>query len=128
MQINPREIHGNWQAGYALDLHTVSSRLLPDGNFDTKRTEIGELVYQVKSRYNRSQIQPLAEIAAKFVKEKFAVNSYRVLPYLDVIIPTPPSNEDRPFQPVPEIAAKIGQILDIPVIPDYLIKVKETIS
>ena len=127
IQINPQAIHGNWRAGYVLDLHTVSSRLLPDGNFDTERTGIGELVYQVKSRHDRSKIQPIAEIAAKFVKEKFTVNGYRILPYLDAIIPTPPSDEDRPFQPVPEIAAKIGHILDIPVIPDYLIKVKETI-
>ena len=127
IQINPQEIHGKWRAGYALDFHTVSSRLLPDGTYDTERTEIGELVYQAKYRHDQSKIQPIAEIAAKFIKEKFIVNGYCVLPYLDAIIPTPPSDEDRPFQPVSEIAAKIGQILDIPVIPDYLIKVKEII-
>ena len=126
IQINPQEIHGNWRAGYALDFHTVSSRLLPDGTYDTERTEIGELIFQAKYRYNRSQIQPIAEIAAKFVKEKFTVNGYRVLPYLDAIIPIPPSDANRPFQPVTEIAAKIGQILEVPVISNYLIKRKET--
>ena len=70
--------------------------------------------------------QPIAEIAARFVKEEFTVNDYPILPYLDAIIPIPPSDTDRPFQPVIEIAAKIGQILDIPVISDYLIKVRET--
>ena len=126
IQINPQEIPGNWRAGYALDFHTVSSRLLPDGTYDTERTEIGELIFQAKYRYNRSQIQPIAEIAAKFVKEKFTVNGHRVLPYLDAIIPIPPSDEERPFQPVTEIAAKIGQILDISVISNHLIKVKGT--
>ena len=126
INLNPQEIHGNWRAGYALDFHTVSSHLLPDGTYDTERTEIGELVFQVKYRNDRSRIQPIAEIAAKFVKEDFAVNSYSILPYLDAVIPIPPSDTNRFFQPVPEIAAKIGQILDIPVISDYLIKVKET--
>ena len=129
IQINPREIHGNWRAGYALDLHTTSSRLLPDGNFDTKYTDIGKMVYQVKHKRppDRSKIQPLAEIAARFVKEEFTVNGYFILSYLDAVIPIPPSDKNRPFQPVIEIAKKIGQILDIPVISDYFIKVKETI-
>lgn len=126
ISLNPQEIHGNWRAGYALDFHTVSSHLLPDGTYETERTEIGELVFQVKYRNDRSKIQPIAEIAAKFVKEEFAVNGYSILPYLDAVIPIPPSDTNRFFQPVPEIAAKIGQILDIPVISDYLIKVKET--
>ncbi len=126
INLNPQEIHGNWRAGYALDFHTVSSHLLPDGTYDTERTKIGELVFQVKYRNDRSKIQPIAEIAAKFVKEEFAVNGYSILPYLDAVIPIPPSDTNRSFQPVPEIAAKIGQILDITVISDYLIKVKET--
>ena len=126
ISLNPQEIHGNWRAGYALDFHTVSSHLLPDGTYDTERTEIGELVFRVKYRNDQSKIQPIAEIAAKFVKEEFAVNGYSILPYLDAVIPIPPSDTNRFFQPVPEIAAKIGQILDIPVISDYLIKVRET--
>ena len=126
IQINPQEIRGNWRAGYALDFHTVSSQLLPDGTYDTDRTEIGELVYQVKYQHDRNWIRPIAEIAAKFVKEKFVVNGYFVLPYLDAVIPIPPSDVKRPFQPVNEISEKIGQILDVPVISDYLIKVKET--
>ena len=50
INLNPQEIHGNWRAGYALDFHTVSSHLLPDRTYDTERTEIGELVFQVKYR------------------------------------------------------------------------------
>ena len=127
IQIKPRKIQGNWRAGYVLDFHTISSSPLLDGKFDTKRTEIGELVFQVKYRYDRSKIQPIAEIAAKFVREEFTVNDHPILPYLDAVIPTPPSEMNRPFQPVEEIASRIGQILDIPVISDYLSKVKGTI-
>ena len=42
MQINEQKLTGNWRAGWSLDLHTVSSQLLPDGTFDTKYTEIGK--------------------------------------------------------------------------------------
>ena len=133
LQINPREIRGNWRAGYALDVHTISSCFLPDetydyDTYDTERTEIGELVYQVKYRHDRSRIQPIAEIAAKFVKEEFAVDGHPVLPYISVIIPIPPSDINRSFQPVLKIAAKIGDLLNRPVRTNYLTKVKRTES
>lgn len=127
IQINPQEIHGNWRAGYALDFHTVSSRLLPDGTYDTERTEIGELIFQVKYRHDRSKIQPIAEIVAQFVREEFTVNGDLVHRYLNAIIPIPPSDTNRPFQPVTEIAAKIGILLNRPVHTHYLTKVKRTV-
>ncbi len=111
MNINPSEIHGNWRAGWVLDTHTISSRLLPDGGYDTDRTELGELVYQVKYNGDRSKIQPIAETAAQFVLGEFAVDGYPILPYLKVIIPIPPSDTSRNFQPVTEIAQEIGKLL-----------------
>ena len=127
IQIKPRKIQGNWRAGYVLDFHTISSSPLLDGKFDTKRTEIGELVFQVKYRDDRSKIQPIAEIAAKFVKEKFAVNGDMLYRYLNAIIPIPPSDTTRPFQPVAEIAAEIGNLLNRPAHTDYLTKEKRTV-
>ena len=112
--INPQEIHGNWRAGWALDVHTLSSRLLPDGGYDTERTEFGELVFQLKYRDDRSKIQPIAEIAAKFVEEKFAVDGHPILPYLAAVIPIPPSDINRTFQPVTEVAQEIGKLLSVP--------------
>jgi hypothetical protein len=41
-------IKGNWTAGWAMDLHTVSCSKNSDGSFDTVRSEIGELVYKLK--------------------------------------------------------------------------------
>jgi predicted amidophosphoribosyltransferase len=126
INLNPQEIHGNWQAGYALDFHTVSSRLLPDGTYDTERTEIGELVYQAKYRHDRSKIQPIAEIAAQFIREEFTVNGDLVHRYFNAIIPIPFSDTNRPFQPVPEIAAEIGNLLNRPVFTNYLIRERPT--
>ena len=126
INIDPQEILGKWRAGYALDFHTVSSQLLPDEGYDTERTEIGEMVYQAKYRSDRSKIQLLAEIAAKFVIDKFEVNGYRVLDYLDAVIPVPRSNPTKNFRPVSEIAEEIGRILYLPVHTNYLIKVRPT--
>ena len=125
--INLREIHGNWRAGWALDVHTLSSRLLPDGGYDTERTEFGEWVFQLKYRHDRTKIQPIAEVAANFIREKFAVDGHPVLPYLKVVLPIPPSDQNRDFQPVTEVAQEIGRLLNVPVSTDYLTKVKRTL-
>lgn len=127
MDINPQKINGNWRAGWALDVHTLSSRPLPSGRYDTERTEFGELVFQLKYRHDRSKIQPIAEVAAKFVKEKFVVDGYPILPYLKAILPIPPSDKNRTFQPVTEVAQEIGKLLSMPVRTNYLTKVKQTI-
>ncbi len=136
INLNPQEILGNWRAGYALDHHTNHHRI----SSRHTHTEIGQMVYQVK-RKDRSKIQPIAEIAAKFVKEEFAVDGHPVLRsqgsppvgshgqkpeyYINAIVPMLPS-ETRDFQPVPKIAAQIGSLLNLPVRTDYLIKVKQT--
>lgn len=125
--INPRKIQGNWIAGWALDVHTLSSRPLPGGGYDTERTEFGEWIFQLKYRRDRTKIQSIAEVAAKFVKEKFAVDGHPILPYLKAILPIPPSDTNRAFQPVTEIAQEIGRLLSVPVRTDYLTKVKRTI-
>ena len=126
IQINPQEIQGNWRAGYALDFHTISSHLLPDRRFDTEYTEIGKMVNRVKYHRDRSKIRPLAEIVAKFVEEEFAVAGHSVLRHISAIIPIPPSDTNRSFQPVTKIAAKIANLLNRSVHTDYLAKIKQT--
>lgn len=125
--IDPQEIHGNWRAGWALDVHTLSSRPLPSGRYDTERTEFGELVFQLKYRHDRTKIQPIAEVAAKFIKENFAVDGHPILPYLKAVLAIPPSDQNRDFQPVTEVAQEIGKLLSVPVRTNYLTKVKQTI-
>ncbi len=119
-QIHARDLVGNWHAGWALDLHTLSSVALPDGGFDTQRTEIGELLYQLKYSFDRSKIEPIATTAATFLK------GGRFLEPLTAIIPVPPSKLDRPFQPVPQLALRIGEQVQLPVALDYLTKVRRT--
>ena len=126
MSINPREIHGNWRAGWALDVHTLSSRPLPSGGYDTERTEFGEWVFQLKYRHDRTKIQAIAEVAANFIREKFAVDGHLILPYLKAVLPIPPSDQNRDFQPVTEVAQEIGKLLSVPVRTDYLTKLKQT--
>ena len=122
---NPREIYGNWWAGWALAVHTLSSCPLPGGGYETARTELGESVYQLKYRRDTSRIQPLSQIATKFLKEEFKVDGHLVFPHIEAILPIPLSPNET-FQPVPEIATEIGKILGVPVPLDYLIKVKTT--
>ena len=118
--ISAREVPGTWDRGWVLDLHTLSSIPLPGGGFDTVRTEVGELLYRLKYRGEREAVAPIAAAAAKFLTERGVVDSFRG------IIPVPPSQLDRPFQPVAELALSIGHLLDIPVCLDYLTKVRRT--
>lgn len=60
MRVNLRQIDGNWEQGYALDKHTLSST--PAGHndfghmqFDTKRPAAGEALFQLKYRHDLRQ-------------------------------------------------------------------------
>ena len=51
ININPQKLTGNWVEGFVLDIHTLSSSLVGYDEFghevfDTKRTELGELLYK----------------------------------------------------------------------------------
>lgn len=118
ISINPREIHGNWRAGWALDKHWEEKR--------PYRTELGESVYLLKYKNDRSKMPRIAETASQFLKEKFPIDGYSLHPYPKVIIPIPPSI-NRSFQPVTEIAQEIGKLLNLPVRTDYLTKIKQTV-
>jgi len=113
------EIYGRWKAGWAIDLHTVSSIPLADGRFDNTYTDTGKALNQLKYHSSYSQIEPLAKTTVEFLRTRM------VTPYLDVIISVPPSFS-RPVQPVQEIAKKIGQSLGLPHDLDYLIKNRPT--
>ena len=103
-----------------MDEHTVSCSLRPDGKFDTVRTHLGELVYELKYKFDRSKIEPVAEIAAEYIK------GLLVYPYLAAIIPVPPSDTSRPYQPVIEVASAVGKITGKPAPSDFLFKKKTT--
>jgi len=82
---------GPWSEGFVLERqHTLSSTLIghdSNGNpqFDTKRSELGELVYRLKNRSDRKALTPIAEAAVEFIKGW--------APKVDAIVPVPPSRK-----------------------------------
>lgn len=104
----------------ALDLHTTSSEFLGyDQNgraqFDTIRSPLGELLYQLKYRGQRTATQ-VAAATAEFFDDK-----PNALARIDVIVPMPPSTA-RSTQPVVEVANALGAKLGKPVIVDAIAK------
>jgi hypothetical protein len=66
VKTNPIKLHGVWQGGYALDLHTIGSTFLGTDSFghdvfDTTRSEIGELLYRLKYGRDQTTLAPIAE-------------------------------------------------------------------
>ena len=101
------KLAGNWKAGWAIDLHTLRSVPLGDGSFDTTYTKIGRALSLLKYQSDFSQLPIIVELAVEFLRTRF------VTPYLNVILPVPPTNVKRTRQPVFEIAKKIGETLNI---------------
>ena len=121
-KIAPRQIKGKWDDGYALDIHTVKSTLIGYNEygrekFDTEYTEIGELLYKLKSKGEKLSIDPITSTAADFVKSmKWD---------LDLVIPVPPSNY-RIFQPVVALADQLAKKLGVSFCADCVEKTKKT--
>lgn len=100
----------NWKEGYALDLHTSSSFPMKDaegnnitdsrGNikWDKKRSPIAEELYKLKYWKEKHHVGAIAVCAGDFLTK------YKAKWQLDVIIPIPPSDMTRDFQPVYEIS------------------------
>ena len=111
---------GNWKAGWAIELHTLKSVPADSGHFETTYSETGEALHRLKYHDDRSKIPVLAKIAIDFLEAR------PFIPVIDVLIPVPPSNEDRPIQPVFEIARLIGEHFNLRVDFDYIQKKRET--
>jgi competence protein ComFC len=119
--LHPIRIKGNWIAGYVLDLHVKSSDFIGYDEFghamyDTKRTELGELVYKLKYNHDMSVIDEIVSL----------IRGFAPFNTIDVIIPVPPSNISRTFQPVVEIAKRIGGSLGIQVSTGAVMKTRNT--
>lgn len=96
----------------ALDYHTTSSTLAGPNEagwmqFDTARTEIGELLYRLKYRGDTGAAQGIISAAIAFLQPHRSK--------IDILIPVPPSTE-RAMQPVMLLAQGIGAALGLPVV------------
>lgn len=97
--------------------------------FDTQRPEIAEHLYQLKYHHDRSQIEPIAADAAVFIEAKRKAYDFlksKTNWILHKIIPIPPSDTTRSFQPVYELAKAIGNFCNLEVDFEVLKKLKST--
>lgn len=108
---NPRRIEGPWADGRVLDLHSTGSEFLGHDEFgreqfDTHRTEVGELLYRLKYRNDASALAEIGTTAEKFIRIwhiKF-----------DVIVPAPPTRTRR-VQPLHQIADELSRRFEVAV-------------
>ncbi len=122
---NPSSLRGEWRRGWSVDVHTTSSQFLEydehgHPQFDTTRSELGELLYRLKYRGEDQNAGVIAEILADFLSAK-----PNAMSRVDAIVPVPPSNR-RAKQPVLAIARELGSMLDLPVLKDAVSKTKDT--
>ncbi|MFQ5993319.1 MAG: ComF family protein [Nitrospiraceae bacterium] len=121
VKIHPMKLPPSpWVEGYVLDYHTVSST--PTGDpyyrFDTKRTELGELLFQLKYREGGGEVVPdIVDTAEQFVRGWD--------PPIECVVPAPPSLA-RNTQPAVQVARELSVALGLPVFEDALVKVKTT--
>lgn len=123
--MNPLHVEGAWRLGWTLDVHTTSSVFLgydqhDRAQFDTTRSALGELLYQLK--YN-NQMQAASAIATAMAE--FFTDKPIVLSRVELVVPVPPSSR-RPVQPVTEIASQLAARLHKPWSATAVRKTRET--
>ncbi len=122
MEVNVAQLQGNWDLGYSLDKHTISST--PIGyneyghmQFDTIRPEAGDALFKLKYRSDYTQVQIIASQMHQSLSGLY--------PFVSFIIPMPPS-KIRKRQPVIEIARELARLMNIPCLEEMLVKTKAT--
>lgn len=123
ISIHPTRILGPWKMGYALDYQTVSSSFTGYNEFgrprfDTKRTELGELIYRLKYGHDRSVTPAITAAAADFIIEGWKLSC-------GALIPVPPS-QSRTEQPVHLLARSISEALSVPLLANTVAKIRPT--
>lgn len=109
-------LEGNWQVGAAFDLHTVSSMYLGPNEFghatfDNKRSEMGQLIYELKYGYDASKIARVIEL----------LDVIEGLERYDVFVPIPQTNKKRPIDPVRLITEALGARRGVAIETDNLV-------
>jgi predicted amidophosphoribosyltransferase len=118
MLVQTKQLAGNWDLGYALHKHTLSSVYLGDDanghpQFETTRSEPGEALFQLKYRADFLQVPLLAVQLQQTILPMFQD--------VGLIIPMPPSTV-RARQPVVELAKELGRLAGIPVFDSMVVK------
>jgi len=97
-------LEGNWKSGKAYDLHTVSSTHLGvdefgHDRFDSKRSEMGELVYQLKYKADQNTVEKIVTL----------LDGIGGIEKFDYLIPIPPTKKNRPIKPVELITTALSR-------------------
>ena len=120
VEVHPELIDGPWIEGFVLDRHVISSR--PIGHvgehmqFETTRSALGELVYQLK--YRNGPLNDIVDTAVAFVAERW--NGV-----IDCVVSPPPSLH-RTKQPAILIAAGVATALGVPSLAAAVVKATAT--
>ena len=120
VEVHPERIEGLWIEGFVLDRHVISSR--PIGHvgehmqFETTRSPLGELVYQLK--YRNGPVNDIVETAVAFVAERWKG-------LIDCVVPPPPSLH-RTKQPAVLIASGVAASLTVPSLAVAAVKATAT--
>lgn len=104
-------LQGNWHVGAAFDLHTLSSTYLGPNEFghdtfDNTRSEMGQLVYDLKYKSDPTKIAKIINLLSVF----------EGLERYDLFVPIPQTNKARPIDPVAMIASALGENRGVPVV------------
>ncbi len=124
MNVNIKELQGEWDLGYSLDKHTISSTPIGPNTaghmqFDTIRPEAGEALFQLKYRFDFSQVPLIANQMNDSFSTSFTTACF--------VVPMP-SSTIRQRQPVTEIARALAQLMNIPCYENLLKKASNTPS
>jgi predicted amidophosphoribosyltransferase len=120
VEVHPERIDGPWVEGFVLDRHVISSR--PTGyvgehmQFETTRSPLGELVYQLK--YRSGQVDDIVETAVAFAMQHWEGS-------IDCIVAPPPSLH-RSRQPALQIAEGVARSLGVPTLLSAVVKATAT--
>jgi len=111
------KLEGNWKRGLAFDVHTLSSTYLGVNDFgydqwENTRSEIGELLYQLKYRADPRKVRKIVMLLDKI----------KGIESMDHLIPVPSTNKHRRVQPVVEIARALGERRGVKVLESVLCK------
>lgn len=120
MTFDPVRLSGHWDEGWALDRHTTKSEYIGDDPlghpmFTTMRSEIGELIFQLKYRNNPTVVSAIVDSMYSFLQE------HSLLADIGIILATPPS-KDRTYQPVFTIVEELAARCKLPYSTDVLVK------
>lgn len=124
MNVNIKEIAGNWDKGVVLDKHSKYSVITGQNEqgyntYDTVRTDVGEALFQLKYRSDWNQVQPLAQCLYH--------NAYHLFENVGFIVPMAASNV-RARQPVTEVAQALAQLAGVPCTTHMLLKAAGGVS